>query len=82
MPTQGQSSPSVVIAGAPVTCISGGNPVVWIANYQLNEVGVTLRDFQAYCLQSKSHVTGPPPISLFWLVMSVATHLTKATMSS
>jgi hypothetical protein len=41
LPPQGFQSTSLSVGGKTVTCTSGGQPVVWVANYQLQDVGHT-----------------------------------------
>lgn len=67
MPNQGEASLSLVIGGATITCSSGGAPVYWIADYQLNDVGVTLPDFRHIVYKPEAILQVPAKIAMFWL---------------
>ena len=67
MPAQGAVTASVAIAGKTVTCTSGGQAVVWRADYQLQDVGLAEAGFGSIRYNPKVVASLTPGVALFWL---------------
>jgi len=74
-PAQGQRFPALLIGGVTVACTSGGLPVLWVANYQLNDVGFTRASDLLFSgaapleieYNPRALLTHSRNIALFWL---------------
>lgn len=75
LPVQGQRSLFLAIGGKSVRCTSAGRPVIWVANYQLNDVGFTRASSLAFLGTASLEIEYNPTvllndtadIALFWL---------------
>lgn len=66
---EGARSAFLVVAGQPVSCTSGGQPVIWVASHQLHDVGMTIPAGQWTVIRYNPDVLDsmPDSIKLFWL---------------
>ena len=66
---EGMRSPALIVGGRTVTCSSAGRPVVWIAAYRLNDLGLTIPTASGTVIEYNPALLGrmPTPLKLFWL---------------
>jgi hypothetical protein len=67
MPRQGEQSDGLTVGDKTVTCSSSGRRVVWIADYGLNDVGMTAQTFTSIRYNPRTIMGMPDRVRLFWL---------------
>jgi hypothetical protein len=67
MPQQGEPSEGLTVGDKTVTCNSSGRRVVWIADYELNDVGMTAETFASIRYNPTTVMGMPDRVRLFWL---------------